>query len=355
MKNPIAILNNIQLGKPNTLLVLHHDGFAVEGAVVHAGLLGQEVQASARSRAIDWTTAVSEIIDELKKAGVKKMPKKAILVSASAIAALIDLPVSPERPRTPDQMRELVRWELEPLFTQQHDHWSIGALLMGRGYLSQEQRAHVMSEVLSRNAASNNRMTQRFGEVVQSLDYATRAHIDECLELQERLVQLDDEAYCGWAAQALPEDSEIDEEAPRYPWLASGIGDNVRRLWVKACQRNKLVLHAIYPSLGVGFESLGKGGGREELLVDIQQEQFAVVRGQPGAMRAYRVGDAIDGEVVPEQVTGLCHEEMRPDIKRIVLNATGAVYAPIAALLEERMERPVIALATQTTQKAEAA
>ncbi len=342
MKNPITILNNIQLGKPNNLLVLHHDGFVLEGVVVHAGLTGQEIQASGSSRAIDWVTAVGEVLEQIKTAGIKKPPKKAILVTASAMSALIDLPVNPERPRAPEQMREMVRWELEPLFAQQHERWCIGSLLMGRGYLEQEKRAEVMSEVLARNAASNNRMTVRFGEVAQGLGFVTRTHIDECLSLQERLIQLDDEACCGWAAQKLPEDFEIDDEAPRYPWLATGIGDNLRKLWVKACQRHKLFLQAIYPSLGVGFESLDTSDNREELYIDIQQEQFAVLRGLPGALRTYRVEDAQDGEIIPEQIAGLCHEEMRPDITRITLNAAQARFDVVAPMLQQRMERPVV-------------
>ncbi|MDZ7753600.1 MAG: hypothetical protein U5S82_18635 [Gammaproteobacteria bacterium] len=342
MKNPITILNNIQLGKPNNLLVLHHDGYTLEGAVVHAGLMDQEVQASGASRALDWVTAVGEVLERIRSAGVKKPPRKAILVSGSALSALLDLPVNPERPRPPEQMRELVRWELEPLFAQHHERWCIGSLLMGRGYLTQQQRAEVMREALARNAASNNRLTVRFGEVAQNLGHVKRAHIDEGLALQEKLVQLDDEVFCGWAAQRMPEDFEIDDEAPRYPWLASGIGDGLRRQWVKACQRNKLYLTAIYPALGCGFGTLEHTENREELYIDVHQEQVAVLRGLPGALRAYRVENTHDGAPAPEQIAGLCQEELRPDIGRVLLNAPPATFETLAPLLAERLDRSVV-------------
>lgn len=342
MKNPLQVLNNIQLGKPNSVLVFHHDGFKLSGAIVHAGITGQEIQSMGSSSAIDFSTAIAEVLEQIKTKGNGKVPKKAVLISASAISALIDLPINPENPRSPQQMNELVRWELEPLFAQQNERWSIGALLMGRGYLAQNKRADVMVEVLARNAASNQRMTARFGEVAQSLGLLTREQIDECLALQERLVQFDDDTFCGWVPQKTGDEVDIDNDVPRYPWLASGMADGLRKHWVKACRRNNLFLTAIYPSLGVGFELL-QMAERDELYVDLQQEDFVVMRGQPGSLRTYRVETGHDGDISPEQVLGLCHEEMRPDLSRITLNADDDVFASLSTVLADRLEREVVA------------
>lgn len=145
MKNPLAILNNIQLGKPNSIMVLHHTGFDLSGSVISSGLSGAEILASGYSNATDAKTAVAEVIAQIKSNGVKKIPKKAVLVSAAALAALVDLPVRPSKPRTDEQMRELVRWELEPSFARQNERWSIGALMMGRKYLKQDKRAQIMA------------------------------------------------------------------------------------------------------------------------------------------------------------------------------------------------------------------
>lgn len=340
MTNPLAKLNSIQLGKPNAMTVLHHDGFTLTGSVVHAGIARLDVQASGRSRAIDPLVAVAEVVEQIREGGVRKLPARAVLVSASAIGALIELPVNPSVPRPPAQLQEMVRWELEPLFAQQAERWSIGSLLMGRGYLPAQRRAEVMTEVLSRNAASNQRLTVRFGEVASTLGLVTREQIDECLELQERLVQIDDDIVCGWAGQSAAGE-EVDEESPRYRWYVSGIGDGMRRQWVKACQRQKLFLASIYPSLGAGFAG-ATGSGRDLLYVDVQQEEFAVLRGRPGALRALRLESAHDGLIDPLQVVGLCSEELRPDIDEVRVNAAAAAFERLRPLLEDRLERRVL-------------
>ena len=340
MKNPVAALDSITIGKPQNVLVFHHDGFTLAGALVHAGIVGGSVTTEGWSRAVDFSTAVGEVLSQVRAAGVRRPPRHAVLVSASAIAALVDLPVDPQRPRPPAQMSELVRWELEPLFTQSTERWSIGALLMGRGYLDAPTRSDVMAEALSRNAAANQRITARFGEVAVSLGHVRREQNDACLALQERLVQLDEDLVCGWWPQRLEPDDE-DGGDRRHSWFVSGIGDGLRRHWVRAFERNGIFLDTIYPALGAGFQSTAGGAGRERLYVDVQQEQFVVMRGRPGALRAYRVESLVDGGVNPAQVCGLCLEELRPDLEEILVNAPSADVGALRQSIADASKRPV--------------
>lgn len=348
MQNPLSKLNSIQLGKPNSVTVLHHDGFSVTGAVVHAGIAGVDVQAQHTSKAIDPVTAVAEIADQLKSQGVRKLPAHTVLVSASAIGSLIDLPVSPDTPKVASQLGEMVRWELDPIFAQQNERWSIGALLMGRGYLAQDQRAHIMAEALSRNAASNQRLTVRFGEVARSLELVTREQLDECLELQEKLVSFDDDIVCGWAAQK-PGIDDVDEEAPRYPWYVTAVADGMRKQWVKACQRQRLFLSGIYPVLGSGFASLSSSG-RDLLYIDIQQEEFCVMRGKPGALVSLRTENAVDGYVSSGQVSALCLEELRPDLNDVVVNVDAARFVELQQAMQDTLGREMRLLSSQNPQ-----
>lgn len=354
MKNLIALLDNIQLGKSNNLLVLHHDGFSVTAALVHAGISGQVIQASASSRAIDIMVAMAEVVEKIRAAGVRKLPKQAVLVTASAMAALIHLPVHPDKPRPALQMKELVRWELEPLFAQQNTRWCIGSLLMGRGYISQKNRAAVMQKIHADNALSSQRTTVRFGDAARQMDFITRDQIDECLSLQEKLMQFEDETLCGWAAQKISDDEEIDEAAPRYPWFATGVSDGQRKQWVNACWHQKITLKSIYPLLGTAYNTIPWHKDRDELLIDVQQEQFVVMRGRPGALKSYRVENACDGEVSNSQIIDLCHEEMRPDINRIFVNAPASVFDAVVAELSAKMEREVYGLDNKQLKRAAA-
>ena len=342
MKNPIAVLNSIQLGKPQSLMVLNHDGFTLSGIVIHAGLSGLEIQAASSSSAIDTNTAIADILQQIKAQGINKPPKQAILLSNSAISAVIHLPVSPEKPRTPEQMRELVRWELEPLFAHQNERWQLGALLMGRGYLTSEQRSEIMSEVLSRNVAANNRMSVRFGEMAQKLDYATRAQVEECLSLQESLVQYDDDIECGWAPLRKPDNDDLDDEQPRFPWLATGMADGQRRTWVNACRKNDLFLGWIYPSLGAAFPLASKGLNRDVMLLDIQQEQFALLRGGREGLQTLRIESCRDGKPTSDQIIGLCTEELVPDLEHIILNAPRSLFETTAQPLANAAQKEVI-------------
>ncbi len=346
MKNPLTALNNIQIGKPQSLLVLHHDGFSLTGAVVHAGLGALHIQARGRSVAIELPSAVAEVVAQIKESGLAKLPKKAVLISVSAISALLELPVDPQKPRPDAQMHELVRWELESLFANHNQRWCIGALLMGRGHLTAAQREQVVEGVLAGNAASNHRLTVRFGEEAQRLGFVNREQIDVCLALQEKLVQFDDETQCGWTAQQAVDDfdEDVDEQLPRYPWLVCGIAQGQRKAWVRACDRNKLFLSAIYPALGAGFQNLPDA--REQLFVHVQQEEFVVMRGSPGALRSYRVELSKNGLADPVQVVDLCFEEMRPDITHIYLNYSGAGSTLLQEQLAERLEREVVDLST---------
>ena len=57
------------------------------------------------------------------------MPKTVALVSANAVNAIVDLPVTPDKSRPKAQMNEMVRWELEPHMAQQNELWMIGAIV----------------------------------------------------------------------------------------------------------------------------------------------------------------------------------------------------------------------------------
>ncbi len=335
-------LNGVKVGAPGSLLVFETTGFALYGALAHAGISSMEFEAVGVSQALEFASAVGEVLEQIRTQTKKRLPKKAVLITASAISALLELPVNPEKPRSTPQMSELVRWELESLFGQQSEIWSIGALLMGRGYINAEQRREIQAELAMRNESGTERAKARFGELAQDLGYATREQIDACLALQEKLVLFDDEVVSGWAAQGQLEE----EQTEHFPWLAVGIGDATRKQWAKAFRKQGIFLAWIYPHLGAGLGLVAEE--REQMLVDIRQEQFAVLRGRPGSLASLRIESCQEGLANPDECAGLCHEQMRPDINRLYLSTQAALFGQISTGLGQRLQREVSALPLPT-------
>lgn len=336
-------LNNINVGKPGTVLVFHADGYNLHGALVHAGLSGQQVQAAASSAAIDCHNAVAEVAARLKQQGIKKLPRKVALVTSSAISALVELPVKADSPRTSGQMQELVRWELEPLYARQNEQWRIGGMLMGRGHLDQQQRQNVAEEYATQNMQHGGHWSTRFGELAVDMGYVTQEQIEECLTLQERLVNLDDEIVCGWSPQEGEDDPDID--AIQTPWLVAGVGRDYLQSWAKAFRRNSMTLEWIYPALGAGFANLEIQAGSDVIYVDVGQEQMTVMHGRPGAVSNVRTEMLSEGRVLAEQIAGFCRDESGADTGKVYLNGSGSLLSELQHTLAPLLPQEVILLA----------
>ncbi|MDR0843362.1 MAG: hypothetical protein LBP68_08095, partial [Acidobacteriota bacterium] len=231
-----SVLGGFRPGTASRLLVFESTGFALYGMVARRDITAETAQV-----AVSWApepeAAVGEVLARLREMEGKRLPGKAVLVTPSAVGRLVNLPVDPRNPQPPAQMRELVRWEVEELFVRHNDLWSLGALLVGRGYLAPAERLELES-------ASGERRTDPdlYVELVGG-----RARIDECLAMQEQLLYADDELVLGWSPQA-----KEDEGGP-WTWYGAGIGDSVRTRWVRAFQKNKVFCATIHPELGAAI------------------------------------------------------------------------------------------------------
>jgi len=330
------------LARRAPLIVIHHDGFSVQLAWVGPAARGHTVLASARSDIIDTGDALAEALERLRRALRGRVPRRAVLVTATAFAALVRLPVAPDRPRPAAQMAELVRWDLEPLFAQQAQRWSLGALLMGRGHLDAEARSEAARLLHEHEASSAARMTVRFGEAVEQLGHAERAAVESCLALQERLVRVDDELVCACVPQAGTDTAPAQDGTGGGLWLACGMARSQRDEWLRACQHHGLTLSAIHPSLGTGFGALKHERGRDTLYVDVEQEGYALVRGRADALAAYRVERVADGTLEDAALVDACREELASSVGPVVVNAAPALAARLQALLGQALRRDVV-------------
>lgn len=262
----LARLQDFRPSRPGRVLVFASDGFALCGALASCNASSRfTLSPPCFSTAADFAAATGEVLAQLRRQG-RRLPKSAVLLSASAVGAVLELPVDPRKPRPAPQMAELVRWDLEELAVQQNDLWTLGALLMGRGYLDAGRRQEAEAE--GGHGAAN-----AFAALVG------REALEECLRLQELLAGGDGELLAGWAGQGEAEGEE------GFLWTASGINAGLRDAWVRALARHGLFLRWIAPLCGAGLAALGTLPERW-LLVELQQEQAVLCTGRAERIEA---------------------------------------------------------------------
>ncbi len=254
--------------------------FGLLAALIHQ----QQIRALAHSHSTDFSRAIAEVLEQLRQQGLRP-PRRALLVTPSLVQDLLHLPVSPLRPRTPEQMRELLQWELEKPLARWRSQWQIGSLLVGQGYISPEQRSALLAQQQAHNAVSSPPV--RLGELAIEHGYLDPAQLDDCLILQAKLAPQDDELEYSWQAaepaQSGPSDesllSQEEDSDSRHPWLASGISRLVYRRWIGACNLNGLRLEAFYPSAGSSFACLPASDELQQLL-EIHPEHLVLLTSQ---------------------------------------------------------------------------
>ena len=330
-------------GTQGSWLVFESDGFTLSGAVIIQEKPLPVIRAKASSRNIDFSAAVTEIVDALKKS-VGKIPNRAALIAPGIVSAMLDLPVDPRSPRSDDQMQEMVRWELEPLFAQQNELWRLGAVLMGRGLITAKQRQEILVDLELSTSAGGGRQLRRFGEIAIEKGYVDRAELDQCLLLHETLVMVDDDILCGWQPQVI---TDVDG-TERYVWYACGMGMGQRKKWVKAFERNNIRLIWLYPMVGSCFPALhvGEDSAQERILIAAYQEQIACIRGTSRHVVSMTVESRSGQDITVEDCINICHEHLRPGIENI--NVYG-IDPSVSAELSSRLERKIQTISPESS------
>ncbi|MGY8873228.1 MAG: hypothetical protein ACKVJE_22615 [Pseudomonadales bacterium] len=270
-----------------TLIAFQAGSFGLRAALVQQSKDRVIAKAVVHSRTVDFTRAIADVMEQLRETQ-KRLPKRAILLTPSVVSTVVELPVSPLRPRSDEQMQELIRWELEGAITQQNKHWMIGSMLIERGYLNSEQRDEVLTELQFRQTQGGSQSLLRFGDLSVQLGFITRDQLDECFALQGKLVAVDDDLVYGWQSAetqrgGLSDEvllSQEEDSDSSHAWLVSGMSKIVRRRWVGAFNLNHIHLEAFYPTLGSAFSCLNlENETSHQWLFEIHQEQLALISG----------------------------------------------------------------------------
>lgn len=273
-----------------SFLVCETDGFTLRAAVISRDGKQIAVSCAVRSGAAEYKAAVADVVAQVRALGWSG--DKAILLTPGALATLVELPVSPDMPRPPEQMLELVRWELEPLLMQHTTLWAVGRVLVGLGFLTEAQAKEVLDRQQGRKNVDAGESVleiysfKRYGELAIEMGYITHRQMEECLTRQAWLQGSGDEIACGWAAQ--PQAGAQAAESGQYPWLVSGVNQGMMQQWAAAFAAEKVVLENLYPLVGCAATSpeLVPEAPGDVLLIEAHAGLVAGVRVSGGAVAA---------------------------------------------------------------------
>jgi len=237
-----------------SLLVFTHDNFILRGALVQKGK-GKKVEviAEAQSMELNPDHALLEILDELRHIQ-KRLPKKAVMASAAMVSAVVELPVDPKKPKPKKQMHELVRWELVEESGVYNDQWTLGAVAVGRGYMTTEQRLEVVRKIAAKRAESSGGRAPRFGDIAIAEKFLSTIQHEACLDIQEQLAEPDDDLICDWK----PFTQELEEGKETHYWFCSGMGRFYRNHWARAFKTEGIKLASFVPLSGLPSGALGR-------------------------------------------------------------------------------------------------
>ena len=317
----------LELANAKPILACETDGFILKAAIASKKADSIEIVAIGESKATNFKEAVADILAQAQQQKLA-LPKQAILVSPSVVPALLDLPVDPEKPRADKEMFELVRWEMEPLLAQQIGIWSIGAILLGRGNISENQR----QEIALKAKTAGIRAGVRFGELAVELDFVSRQEIDEALELQVLLQEVGQEIECAWCLGATE-----DEQQPPV-WLASAVSRGVRDRWATAFDSNGLSLNWMYPTIGASTLALS-GEALGEPVLEIHQNQVACITANEKGISGLRMVTFAGDTLAVSDCIEVSHELMRHHMKTIWADGLVADKSDVLQQLEERLDR----------------
>ncbi len=334
----------LSFNRSQRLLVVERDGFGLRAAVVRAEKKRMVIEQVAISRAPHFNAALVEAVEEIRK-NDKSAPRRAILLAPEVVPALLELPVDPKNPRPTPQMEEMIRWEMEPYLDQEVVTRSIGAILIGRGYLSLADARRVLERMEEKKserqlrAPGERRPMLRFGEAAIELELIDNEQLEECLKIQESFQWGDDEYVCGWTSQPRQiEEAEEKANKDRHAWLACGLSRGLRERWRKEFAQLNLSLEGIYPLTACSAAALnGEFTKEASAVLDFQAGMVGCTRLSGGTIEGVRVYHVIGN--FPS--LDVCCDMVGSRVKTIWLSGRGDALPSFAEALSARLSREV--------------
>jgi hypothetical protein len=328
-------------GQGADLLVLDLGATGARLALLRGGAAGVEVLCLgvAEDTRTDPDRVLPALLQQLRDRGLRP-PRRLALSLAGAVLGTADLPVDPQRPRAAAQMREMVRYEVEPAVAAHNGLWSVGEVLAARGALDAQTRARIAG-ALARGQVNEYGDPLRFGELGVAQHWLERQALDEALEVQQDLQVLDTELACGWCGELIR-----DAQGHRTPhWRLAAMAQGLRQRWVAAAAAQGLRLQGLWPRAGLSLLHAAAPAGTT-LALEVLPEQVLALRLVDARVAGWRSESrqerGLDANLLADM---LAEWQVEPLTELLLVVADGSAVEPLAAALQRLLRVPVRVLA----------
>ena len=282
MKQYLPDFLNFGKDSAQSLLVFSSNGFSLTAAVVINTGSDLAIEATAESDNSDPKAALIDVMGKLT-VSYGRLPQQAIMLHAHAIPAVIELGIDNVDKLKPEKMQELIRWEMEGLFSEVIPHGDIGWLLVARGFMSEYDRDALVEQLHAENQECAGSTPLRFGEVAIREGYINREQLEDSLGIQDQMQLQDQRIVCGW--------TRLNSDEPSQ-WLVTAMSSAIREQWVAAFQElgrgsmGKLDLRGFYPGVSCAAGLIG-GIGRhgDAYLLELHQSYMALLHYRGNSLR----------------------------------------------------------------------
>lgn len=317
------------------ILAVETDDLVIRAAEVRITRHSVAVEGVYATGAIELSTGLKDIAGQIRARGATP-PREAVILSPQVYATVLSIPVDTARELAYSEMRELVRWELEPYLARNKGR-KIGAILVGRGHLKGKDLEWVL-ELLEKQKAGDAGHVQRFGEIALTANLIKREHLDEALTIQQSFQDFAGDAVCGWIP--LP-GAPVDG---KWRWLAAGVFGGYRDHLVGIFAENGIELKAIYPLVGSAGACLNGTSGTGNAIFEYHSGFLAYTRIDNRAISNchYRFTHEAGNPLRH------CFDLFEPDAERVWLSGVWPNPETAREKIAACLERPCAVLATDT-------
>ncbi|MCX7934267.1 MAG: hypothetical protein N3A66_03300, partial [Planctomycetota bacterium] len=319
--------------RPMAALIVEAADTATRAALWRIDSNGKIARArAARSQALALAEALADIKAQWSDSDSRGLA--AALLTPHVQTAILNLPVDPERPLSPAEMHEMIRWEMEPYLTQMRGQ-RLGAILIRRGYLKSEDLPRLLSRARESAAAGK---PMRLGEIAVAEGYLTATELAACLEQQRAQSRYDDCGIaCGWAPFG-PE-----RGTGKWRWLAAAMPAALGDEAVAAFAQQGWRLCALYPLVGCAIAGLNGRAAADDAILEHCDGFIAYTRFAHGQVASRRQIYLPDADNLVASALTLCEK----DAKRIWLAGCWPDATAAAEALARDLCRPCTLIAAE--------